>query len=85
MNRTFFLSWVAMAKQGVWRGQTQKERKYFAKQIVSFRLCGEIKPVLRYPASGKMPILIRNWVRFSIRLIMIENEQSATRLTKTKA
>ncbi len=74
-----------MAKQGVWREQTKKERKYFAKQIVSFRFCGEIKPVLRYPASGKMPFLIRNWVRIGIRLIMIENEQSAMQLTKTKA
>lgn len=29
-------------------------RKYFAKQIVSFRFCGEIKPVLRYSSDDKV-------------------------------
>ncbi|EGK58573.1 hypothetical protein HMPREF9086_3466 [Enterobacter hormaechei ATCC 49162] len=28
--------------------------KYFAKQIVSFRFCGEIKPVLRYSSDDKV-------------------------------
>jgi hypothetical protein len=34
--------------------QEVNERKYFAKQIVSFRFCGEIKPVLRYSSDDKV-------------------------------
>ncbi|WP_336996207.1 hypothetical protein [Leclercia sp. UBA7405] len=41
-----------MTKQAWGAALGQKWEKYFAKQIVSFRLCGEIKPALRYSAGG---------------------------------
>ncbi len=43
-----------MTKQHARNKQAQKEQKYFAKQIVSFRFCGEIKPVLRYSSDDKV-------------------------------
>jgi len=56
MNRTFFLSGVAQPKHKRKLKKHVKERKYFAKQIVSFRLCGEINPVLRYSSGCKNAI-----------------------------
>jgi len=45
-----------MAKLAAGGLKEVKERKYFAKQIVSFRFCGEIKPVLRYSFGGKFDV-----------------------------
>jgi len=56
MNRTFFLNVVAQPKLKHNLKKGVKERKYFAKQIVSFRLCGEINPVLRYSSGSKNTI-----------------------------
>jgi len=54
MFRTFFLYVVMVTKRKVRAKQEVNERKYFAKQIVSFRFCGEIKPVLRYSSDDKV-------------------------------
>ncbi|EFC56243.1 hypothetical protein ENTCAN_07253 [Enterobacter cancerogenus ATCC 35316] len=43
-----------MAKRVTRRKREVNERKYFAKQIVSVRLCDEIKPGLRYSSGGKV-------------------------------
>ena len=71
--------WVVTAKLEAEDQNHVKERKYFAKQIVSVRFCGEIKTGLRYSSGGKRDVSCHKVVRIVNRLIMRENEQSAAR------